>query len=91
MLSIDVGPQVVGREAHSGVSKIFVLHTKDFFDSIDSDRTFLHRPVSAEWTTQIGSGRTFRGEVRCSDAFRPGHAQVADRCSPVRILLTNAA
>jgi len=35
--------------------------------------------------------RTFWGEVRRSDAFPAGHAQVADRCSPVRSLLTNAA
>jgi hypothetical protein len=31
------------------------------------------------------------GEVRWSDAFRPRHAQAADRLSPVNSLLTNAA
>jgi hypothetical protein len=45
MLSIDVGPQDVAREAHQ---RFRTPPEKDFFDGIDADRTFLCRPIGAE-------------------------------------------
>ena len=62
--------------------------------TVGRDRIFIGFGRGVDYTDWLGKPAKpahFRDEVRWWDAIPAGHAQVADRCSPVRNSLTIAA